>query len=509
MKAKEFIFENIKSLIFERVFKELEYKGYTIRVVDQQPKIKGFKGIAFREYRGKTDSYTIQEPKSTSQEVEKELMDYVDSKRKLSDNSLEQFKGKGITLFLNTPFSRQVFGPDAILYADIEKVNGKPVLIISDEDQGGMRKVSDRSAGRRGGIGAVAFPRQKAIESGLTLSRYDLGKEIEYEIDNVKAYELEWNSDVLPDEPIRLAGPGVTVSPPKKGTDMIESLILSEVDEILKEAKKIKPSMPKQRDPNWRTMQSIRQSGAAGSQGNKKRDQALGKEKYKTDLKALTDDQSLSELKKPGGTAFLKFSIKNSKLYAFIGLGNDYKEVRAVNATIPDTMISSEQDLMRLIQTALLDSMYAFEKIRIVLPKAVKKNYEFIEKAIEQITRRFEKRIDVIEPDPLPGERSTGSGIKKKKVLIKPQADRPMPVKEPINPNNMRVSFITTNADFDRLLRSAGFNFQDGKFLISYPKYKELKDLLKNPKVINRFGNRDLIIDKKFIESTAADNETI
>lgn len=46
----------------------------------------------------------------------------------------------------------------------------------------------------------------------------------------------------------------------------------------------IKKELPKARDPNWRDMEALRKSGAAGSHKDKKRDMKMGKEKHKKDL---------------------------------------------------------------------------------------------------------------------------------------------------------------------------------------------------------------------------------
>jgi hypothetical protein len=215
---------------------EIEYKGYTVRVVDLRKKNKGFGGIAYRTHKGKTDEFTVRD-RSSADEVRKELMDYVDSKRSMVDNSLEQFKSGNITLFFNAPLSRQVFGPDAVLYADIESINGVPHLLISDQDQGGMAKVYDRNVNKVTGKGMATFyiKRAKAIKAGLTLSRYDLGREIDYELEDVKAFKLLWHSDVIPDEPIRLEGPGLTVSPPIKGGEMIETELMMQTAMILED----------------------------------------------------------------------------------------------------------------------------------------------------------------------------------------------------------------------------------------------------------------------------------
>lgn len=220
---------------------ETEYKGYTIRIVDLRSKNKGYGGIAYRTHRNKTDEFIVKD-RSSADEVKKDLIAYVDSKRSMQDNSLEQFKSGNITLFFNAPLSRQVFGPDAVLYADIENINGLPHLLISDQDQGGMSKVYDRNVNKITGKGMATFyvKRAKAIKTGLTLSRYDLGKEIDYGVDDVKAFSLIWHSDVIPDEPIRLEGPGLTVSPPTKGGEMIETELLMQTAMILEDVLRYK-----------------------------------------------------------------------------------------------------------------------------------------------------------------------------------------------------------------------------------------------------------------------------
>jgi len=296
MKAKEFIVESTKSFISEgTTVDEKPYKGYTVRIVDNRPKTKGFVGIAFKEKKGKVvDTFLVKVPKATPAEVEKELSDYVDSKVSLSNNSLTQFKSGQITMFFNTILSKEIFGPDAVLYADVENVNGKPVLIISTEDQGGMHKVYDRNINKESGRGTGIFlmPRKNAINAGLTLSRYDLGREIDYGVPEVEAFELKWNSDVIPGEPLKLGGPGLTVSPPRKGQEMDESLLMNEVEEILQEAKKTMLKIPKPRDPNWQTMQAKGASGAGGKHIDKKRADKQGNVKHKNKFNYKQDDWS-------------------------------------------------------------------------------------------------------------------------------------------------------------------------------------------------------------------------
>jgi len=448
MTDQKLVFENMKFILFEKTVKEKIYKGYTIRIIYSND--KGYKGIAYREYRGKIDEFLVKDPKNSAEEVEKELIDYVDSKRKLQDNSLEQFKSGNITLFFNAPLSREYFGPEAVLYADVESKNGKPHLLISDHDQGGMFKVYDRNVNKRTGKGmaVISMPRSKAIKVGLTLSRYDLGKEIAYDMDDVKAFELVWHSDVLPDEPIRLEGPGLTVSPPKKGSEMVETELLMKTFLILEEFK---------------------------------------------------NTQLLSELKKPSGTATIKFQIKpNGQLFAFVGLGSDPREIRTANAVIPETLISDPSDLSKLIQTSLKDPFYNFEKVKVIITKQIEKNYQSIISALDQSKERFGDRVEKVDAEPVP--RGDGGIIRKKKTKIsheyKPYES---PTKE-FDPKNMRVKFTVSDREIERLFRSQGLNYQNGVFIMPYEQYKKLTDILKSPEMISRFGKRDVITNKTFIE---------
>jgi exonuclease VII small subunit len=136
------------------------------------------------------------------------------------------------------------------------------------------------------------MPRKNAINAGLTLSRYDLGREIDYGVPEVEAFELKWNSDVIPREPLKLGGPGLTVSPPRKGQEMDESLLMNEVEDILQEAKKTVLQMPKPRDPNWQTMQAKAASGAGGKHIDKKRAEKQGNVKHKNKFNYKQDNWS-------------------------------------------------------------------------------------------------------------------------------------------------------------------------------------------------------------------------
>jgi hypothetical protein len=68
--------------------------------------------------------------------------------------------------------------------------------------------------------------------------------------------------------------------------------------EFIFEIKKPRVKMPKQRDPNWRTLQAKGTSGAGGAHRNEKRAEKQGDVKHKKDL-IPTEDQGATEAKRP------------------------------------------------------------------------------------------------------------------------------------------------------------------------------------------------------------------
>jgi hypothetical protein len=254
-----------------------------------------------------------------------------------------------------------------------------------------------------------------------------------------------------------------------------------------------KPTGPTPRNPVARAAQTV--AKGSGRHTNKMRASKMGQTKHKGKVMDSIDS-NLSELQKPAGSAFLKFAKKENVIYAYIGLGNDEKEVKVPDALIAPRMIMNENDLMRLVQEALKDSMYSLDKIIIVVPQPISKS-EMIMNAVNTVKTRFEDRIEVKMI--VPTEREPV--IRRPKNKIKYDiTNRPMTTRE-FDPNKLRVEFTVTDSDFEILLRASGINFQDGKFVVKYDQYQKILDLMKQPEVTQRFGRRDLIKNKKFIES--------
>lgn len=282
-----------------------------------------------------------------------------------------------------------------------------------------------------------------------------------------------------------------------------------------------KPAAPTPRNPVARAAQTV--AKGSGRHTNKMRDSKMGKTKHKGQLmnsiSALESrlmsetmmimeefEKTMMELKSPEGTAFLKFSAKDKEtLYAYVGLGTDYREIRAVNAVIPETIIANGDDLSRLVQKVFKDPFYSFEKIKIVFPKSVEKHFPFVADGIAQSQRRFENQVEVVSPEPIP--KDGGGGIRRKKPKIKHEYRPYEPEPKQFDPRKMRVQFSIVDPQAERLLRSSGYNFQNGMFTIPYEQYKDLIEKLKKPEVIDRFGRRDLIKDKKFIEAAIPESD--
>lgn len=86
----------------------------------------------------------------------------------------------------------------------------------------------------------------------------------------------------------------------------------SELDEHkwTRESKNLK--MPKQRDPNWRTMQAKGTSGASGEHKDKKKDQKVGNVKHKKDM--IPMEQTLPEKAPPGFKGTVKAMKKHKEI---------------------------------------------------------------------------------------------------------------------------------------------------------------------------------------------------
>jgi hypothetical protein len=215
-----------------------KYKGWNLRY-----QIRPAEGS--KEFKGRADHIQSKQTKpigpisgASKDEIVQKLKNAIDDSR-----GSNQIPTSGtVTIFFNSTLARDVIGHGGEIYADIVTDGGKPVLLLSSENQGGMYRATDRSPkhqrDREGHVGQQAFlmPAKDAIKNGLTLARYALGKaEINY-MPGVTAIPLEFRNEVYPGEVVRMDEPGLTVSPPKKGQTIGEAL--AEIEYILKTLEK-------------------------------------------------------------------------------------------------------------------------------------------------------------------------------------------------------------------------------------------------------------------------------
>jgi hypothetical protein len=203
-----------------------KYKGWNLRY-----QIKPAEGS--KEFKGRADHIQSKQTKpigplsaASKDEIIQKLKDGIDASR-----GSNQIPTSGtVTIFFNSTLARDVIGHGGEVYADIITDGGRPVLLLSSENQGGMYRAIDRSPqqqrDREGHVGQQAFamPAKDAIKNGLTLARYALGKaEVDY-MPGVTAIPLEFRNEVYPGEVVKMNEPGLTVSPPRKGQTIGESL---------------------------------------------------------------------------------------------------------------------------------------------------------------------------------------------------------------------------------------------------------------------------------------------
>jgi hypothetical protein len=202
-----------------------KYKGWNLRY-----QIKPAQGS--KEYKGRAEYIQSKQTKpigiltaGSKEEIVQKLKDAIDSIK--GSNQIPQ-SGR-VTIFFNAQLARDVIGHGDEIFADIINVGGKPVLLLSSEDQGGMYRASDRSSlnqrDREGHFGRQAFvmPAKEAIKNGLTLARYGLGTAKQEYMPGVTAIPLEFKNEVYPGERLRMNEPILTVSPSEQG-QAIESL---------------------------------------------------------------------------------------------------------------------------------------------------------------------------------------------------------------------------------------------------------------------------------------------
>lgn len=237
-----------------------KYKGWNLRY-----QIRPAEGS--KEFKGRADHIQSKQTKpigplsaASKEEIIQKLKDAIDDSR-----GSNQIPTSGtVTIFFNSTLARDVIGHGGEVYADIITNGGKPVLLLSSENQGGMYRAIDRSPqlqkGREGHVGQQAFamPAKDAIKNGLTLARYALGKaEIDY-MPGVTAIPLEFRNEVYPGEVVRMDEPGLTVSPPKKGQTIGEAL--AEIDFILKTLEESYGRYYCSTDKKWKTRKGPKQT---------------------------------------------------------------------------------------------------------------------------------------------------------------------------------------------------------------------------------------------------------
>ena len=188
-----------------------------------------YRGVAHNTKSSKTPSIKVtgQNP----DDVLQKLKNTIDS----SSGSVSIGDLGVVTIFFNVELAREIIGHSDEIFADVINHKGKPVLVLSPENLGGMHLAIDRTAlsqRKDDRIGQQAFnmPAKKAQQSGLTLARYSVGEPIPY-MDGVSAYALEFRTEVHPGEIVRLSEPGVTVSPPVKGMQFSQKAETSALSE--------------------------------------------------------------------------------------------------------------------------------------------------------------------------------------------------------------------------------------------------------------------------------------
>lgn len=122
----------------------------------------------------------------------------------------KQFTRDGVNVSFNVQLARDIIGHNEFVYSDVVKSSGKSYLLISDTQFDGSAKAHNRLPGKEQGQQSLGISKKKAIEVGLTNSRYTIGDITSY--NGIPAYELVFHSEVFEGENIELGIPGVTVS---------------------------------------------------------------------------------------------------------------------------------------------------------------------------------------------------------------------------------------------------------------------------------------------------------
>jgi len=207
---------------------DFEYKGWNCRY-QLLPKKGSYEHAGMATHSKSEQTKPIRVAGKTAEEVIDKLKFQIDHSR--GSNIIS---APTVTIDFNAQLARDVIGHGNDIYADIIKHGDQPLLLLSNEDHGGMHLAMDRTPliGRREGkIGQQAFRMsgKKATLAGLTHARYGLGKAIGY-MDGITAIPLEFRSEVYPGEVIKMGEPGLTIAYPRN-VAQVSAANASEVDE--------------------------------------------------------------------------------------------------------------------------------------------------------------------------------------------------------------------------------------------------------------------------------------
>ena len=193
--------------------KEDTYNGWDLRY-HLRPKEgeKEFKGMAVHSKSAKTTPIHV--VGTSPEDVLAKLKTAIDTSR-----GNNEIKSARVMVDFNAQLARDIIGHGGDIYAEIINHDGKPMLLLSSEDQGGMARAQDRTAlanRRPDRIGQQAFGMSgvAAKAAGLTHARYSLGQPVEY-VPGVIALPLEFRSEVYPGEVVKMGEPGVTIAHPR------------------------------------------------------------------------------------------------------------------------------------------------------------------------------------------------------------------------------------------------------------------------------------------------------
>ena len=146
-----------------------------------------------------------------------------------------------VNIDFNKELTTEIIGHDGVVYANIINYNGRPVLLLSNDESPKLKRATNRysSLGKAEGTGQQVFDiaGNAANAAGLTHSRYTLGHAFDV-APGITGYQLQFHSDVIPGESIRMNEPGITVAygkSPKRVNEVSHDLLKSYVNHAVKD----------------------------------------------------------------------------------------------------------------------------------------------------------------------------------------------------------------------------------------------------------------------------------